>query len=172
MYGRANTLAMGYAFDGIFNNGGQVQLTNSFSYSVGYQHYWNQQWRTSLVGGQVYNMFNGDATSQLCGTAPGSQPFAGLYGSVLAVSGTVGGQTLNLNCNPNWSQSSVSTRTAWNPHPFLEIGLDLIWFHQHTAFSGSTIELAANGARPAGVYHITDQDGYAMVLRFQKNILP
>ena len=172
MYGRANTLAMGYAFDGIFNNGGQVQLTNSFSYSIGYQHYWNQQWRTSLVGGQTYNMFNGNATSQLCGTAAGSQPFAGLYGSVLAVSGTVGGQTLNLNCSPNWSQSSISTRTAWNPHPFLEIGLDLIWFHQHTAFSGSTIELAANGARPAGVYHITDQDGYAMVLRFQKNILP
>ena len=67
MYGRANTIAMGYAFDGIFNNGGQVQLTDSFSYAVGYQHYWNQQWRTSLVGGQAYNMFNGNATSQLCG---------------------------------------------------------------------------------------------------------
>ena len=83
-----------------------------------------------------------------------------------------GGQTLNLNCSPNWNQSSVSTRTAWNPHPFLEIGLDLIWFHQHTAFSGSNLLVVANGARPAGVYKINDQDGYAMVLRFQKNFLP
>jgi hypothetical protein len=46
------------------------------------------------------------------------------------------------------------------------------WFHQHAANSGSVIELAANGARPAGVYRITDQDGYMMALRFRKNILP
>jgi hypothetical protein len=172
MYGRANTLAVGYAMDGVFNNSGQIQQTDSFSFAVGYQHYWNQQWRTAVVGGQTYNMFNGNATSQLCGTAPGSQPFAGLYGSVTQTTGVVGGQVLNLNCSPNWSQSSVSTRTAWNPHPFLEIGLDLIWFHQHTAFAGSNIALGAVGARPAGVYQFTDQDGYAMVLRFQKNILP
>ena len=122
-------------------------------------------------------MFNGNATSQLCGTAPGSQPFSGplasgLFGAVTQSSGVFGGQALNLNCSPNWSQSSVSTRTAWNPHPFLEIGLDLIWFHQHTAFSGSTLAIGAQGARPAGVYTFNDQDGYAMVLRFQKNILP
>jgi hypothetical protein len=176
MYGRANTLAMGYAFDGIFNNGGQIQQTDSFSYAVGYQHYWNQQWRTAVVGGQTYNMFNGNATSQLCGTAPGSQGLnAGLYGSILQASGfspLAPGVPLNFNCSPNWSQSSVSTRTAWNPHPFLEIGLDLIWFHQHTANAGSNVLVAANGARPAGVYQFTDQDGYAMVLRFQKNILP
>ncbi len=181
MYGRANTVAMGYAFDGIFNNGGQVQLTDSFSYAVGYQHYWNQQWRTAVVGGQDYNMFNGNATSQLCGTAPGSAGFGaagagagglGLYGAITQATGVSGGRLLNLNCSPNWSQTSVSTRTAWNPHPFLEIGLDLIWFHQHTAFSGSTVALAAQGARPAGVYTFNDQDGYAMVLRFQKNILP
>jgi hypothetical protein len=172
MYGRANTLAMGYGMDGLYQNGGQVQLMDAFSFAVGYEHYWNQQWRTAVVGGQDYNMFNGNATSQLCGTAPGSQPFAGLYGSVLQTTGTVGGQTLNLNCSPNWSQTSVSTRTAWNPHPFLEIGLDLIWFHQHTMMSGSNLLLGANGARPAGVYKIDDQDGYAMVLRFQKNILP
>ena len=172
MYGRANTLAIGYAMDGIFNNGGQIQQTDSFSYSIGYQHYWNQQWRTAVVGGQAYNSFNGNATSQLCGTAPGSQPFAGLYGSVLQSSGVSNGQVLNLNCSPNWSQSSISTRTAWNPHPFLEIGLDLIYFHQHSAFSGSNLLIAATGARPGGVYNITDQDGYAMVLRFQKNILP
>ena len=28
MYGRANTLAIGYAMDGIFNNGGQIQQTD------------------------------------------------------------------------------------------------------------------------------------------------
>ncbi len=54
MYGGGNTIAMGWAADGVFNNGGQIQLTDFFSYAVGYQHYWNPQWRTSLVGGQMY----------------------------------------------------------------------------------------------------------------------
>jgi Porin subfamily len=177
MYGRANTVAMGYAFDGIFNNGGQVQLTNSASFAVGYQHYWNQQWRTSVAGGMDWNWFNSNAQSQLCGTAPGSAPVGaaggtGLFGMISATTGVVGGQTLHFNCSPNWNQASVSTRTAWNPHPFLEIGLDLIWFHQQTANAGSVVALGPQGARPAGVYTFNDQDGYAAVLRFQKNILP
>jgi hypothetical protein len=178
MYGRANTIAMGYAFDGIFNNGGQIQLTDSASFAVGYQHYWNQQWRTAVVGGADWNWFNNNAKSQLCGTAPGSVPMAGvggtgLFGAIQQVSGIgPGGIPLSLNCSPNWAQYSASTRTAWNPHPFLEIGLDLIWFHQHTAFSGSTVAIGPQGSRPAGVYTFNDQDGYAMVLRVQKNILP
>src|SRR5262245_50373574 len=171
MYGAPNTLGVGWAFDGIFNNGGQVQLTDSASYAIGYQHYWNPQWRTSVVGGQAFNWFNTEATAQICGARPGSAPLFpnGAFGQV---TGVFGGQVLNFNCSPRWSQSSISTRTAWNPHPFLEIGLDLIWFHQNTAFGGSNVVVAANGARPAGVYRITDQDGYAMVLRVQKNILP
>jgi hypothetical protein len=177
VYGRANTLAMAYAADGVFNNGGQIQLSDTASFAVGYQHYWNQQWRTSVVGGWAATWWNGQAQNQLCGRDPGSAPFAGaggtgLFGSVIATTGVISGQALSLNCNPNWSQASASTRTAWNPHPFLEIGLDLIWWRQYTANSGSVIELGPNGARPAGVYHLDDQNGYAMVLRFQKNILP
>jgi Porin subfamily len=177
MFGNPNNLAVGWAMDGIFNNGGSIQLTDSASFAVGYQHYWNPQWRTAVVGGQAYNWFNDSAKSQMCGTAAGSAPIAGLGGTGLfgnwnQVSGIAGGRLLNFNCSPNWSQSSVSTRTAWNPHPFLEIGLDLIWFHQQTAFGGSNIFIAANGARPAGVYTLNNQDGFVMVLRMQKNILP
>jgi hypothetical protein len=177
VYGSGNNLAMGYAADAVFNNGGSLQLSDTASFAVGYQHYWNQQWRTAVVGGMAFTSWNANAKSQLCGTAPGSVPVAGaggagLFGSITQVAGVSGGQALNFNCNPNWSQESVSTRTAWNPHPFLEIGLDLIWWKTNTANSGSVIALGPNGARPAGVYHIDDQNGYAMVVRFQKNILP
>jgi Porin subfamily len=175
VYGGGNTLAMGYGTDGVFNNGGQIQLTDSARFQVGYEHYWNTQWRTAVEGGQIYTIYNNNAKSQLCGTAPGSAGVGGassLYGSILQTSGTFGGVPLNFNCNPNWSQTVISTRTAWNPHPFLEIGYEVGWMHTHTANSGSVIELAANGARPAGVYQIKDQDGYYMALRFQKNILP
>jgi hypothetical protein len=161
MYGRSNTVGMGYAVDGVFTNGSQVELSQSYSYIIGYQHYWNQQWRTAVLGGQSIMTYGSTAQSMLCGTAPGSSP--ALYGSI------VGG--IN-NCNPNFSQSALSTRTAWNPHPFLEIGLDLIWFQLQTANAGSTVRLLASGARPAGFYRVENQDGYLMALRFQKTILP
>jgi hypothetical protein len=177
MYGAPNNVAIGYTADGVFNNGGQVQLTDNFSFAVGYQHYWNPQWRTAVVGGQAYTWYNANAQAQLCGNAVGSNAVAGaagtgLYGTFVAVNGVVAGQALHFNCSPNWSQSSISTRTAWNPHPFLEIGLDLIWYHMQTAYAGSLVQLTGNGARPGGIYNISNNDGYAMVLRFQKNILP
>jgi len=172
MFGRGNTFAMGYSVDGVFNNGSQIELTNAFSYAIGYQHYWNAQWRTSLVGGQTYTWYDNTAQGMLCGTAPGSASALAQQSAFVALSGLSAGVPVNFNCNPNSSQSALSTRTAWNPHPFLEIGLDLIWFHQHSANQGSVVALTAAGARPAGVYKIADQDGYAMVLRFQKNILP
>jgi hypothetical protein len=170
VYGSGNTLGMGFATDGVFNNGGQLQLSDSFNYSIGYQHYWSPQWRTAVVGGQTFIWYNSSAQAQLCGTAIGSAgaaPFAAtsLYTGIAA--GTL------TRCSPNFSQTAVSTRTAWNPHPFLEIGLDLIWYHLSTANAGAIFTQPINvGARPASIYQVANQDNYLMVLRFQKNILP
>jgi hypothetical protein len=72
MYGRSNTIGMGYALDGVFTNGSQVELSQSYNYIVGYQHYWNQQWRTAVLGGQSIMTYGSTAQSMLCGTAPGS----------------------------------------------------------------------------------------------------
>ncbi len=77
-----------------------------------------------------------------------------------------------FSCNPNFSVSTVSTRTAWNPHQTLEIGLDLIWTHLDTAFAGTAIMGSANGARPGGPYKLENQDNFLAVLRVQKNVLP
>jgi hypothetical protein len=169
VYGSGNTVSMGYNADGTFVNGSQIELTNGFNWALGYQHYWNPQWRTAVVGGQSFTWYDSAAQGMLCGTVGGAVPpgnavvGAGLNGLFL---------TNPTACNPNSSQTSVSTRTAWNPHPFLEIGLDLIWYHLNSANAGSTIALQANGARPSGLYTVANLDAYAMVLRFQKNILP
>ena len=41
----------------------------------------------------------------------------------------------------------------------------------YTAFAG-TASLAANGARPAGLYTIQDQDVLSAFFRIQRNFLP
>jgi hypothetical protein len=164
VYGSGNTVSMNYTADGVYVNGSQIELTNGFNWALAYQHYWNPQWRTAIVGGQAYTWYSQTAQSMLCGTTAGSAGFA-LYGLIPA-----GG--VITNCNPNSQQSSFSTRTAWNPHPFLEIGLDLIWYHNQTSNAGSNINLVANGGRPGGTYSVGNLDAYAAILRFQKNILP
>jgi hypothetical protein len=66
----------------------------------------------------------------------------------------------------------VGTRTQWNPHPDLDIGLEVLWTHLNTAFKG-TANLAASGAQPATVgAHIDDQDEFSVLVRFQRNFLP
>src|SRR5262249_25600690 len=126
------------------------------------------QWRTAVVGGQAFVWYDATANAMLCGTFPGTTPPGTATSPFLLA--TVGGSMTN--CNMNFSQTAVSTRTAWNPHPFLEIGLDLIWYHLGTAANGGNVLLVPNGARPGGVYTIQNLDAYMMVLRFQKNILP
>ena len=66
----------------------------------------------------------------------------------------------------------LGTRTQWNPHPDLDIGVDVLWTQLHTAYKGSNVTLGANGARPAGVYNIDDQDVVSVMFRVQRNFLP
>jgi len=163
-YGSGNTISTGLSTDGVFTTGSGVQLTESWGFAAAYQHYWNAQWRTAVVGGYTEINYNGTATAALCGTGTNAAPLTTQFPLITGVvSGT---------CNPDHAYTSVSTRTAWNPHPTLEIGLDLIWYHIDSASSGSVVTLASNGSRPADTYTIIDQDRYLTVLRVQKTVLP
>jgi hypothetical protein len=162
VYGSGNNVGVGYATDGVFANGSQIELTEAWGAVAAYQHYWSAQWRTSVIGGYAKINYNDTAKGLLCN--PNGAGGQMVFGAFDAAS--------TLNCNPNFALASVSTRTAWKPYPFLEIGLDLIWQHLETAFAGSKVVLAAQGARPAGPYTVANQDNYFMNLRFQKNILP
>jgi hypothetical protein len=182
VFGGGNTAAMGYATDGVYVNGSQIELTDSFAWSAGYQHYWNAQWRTGTLLGQSFTKYSSTAQSMLCGTAAASAAQFGFIFNTANPIGTGGfGQAGLSNCSPNFNQSTASIRTAWNPHPFLEIGLDVGWAHLSTANAGTALltpglavvqNQAFIGARPPGLYNITNVDQYFMALRFQKNILP
>ena len=75
-------------------------------------------------------------------------------------------------CDPSFSQYAVSTRTAWNPHPMLEIGLDLIYYHINSSHSG-ILNLGAVGSRPAGPSTPSrHQDRGLAIFRVQKTVLP
>ena len=77
---------------------------------------------------------------------------------------------LGNSCSPNWSFWSIGTRTQWNPVPQLDIGLDLLYTHNNTAYSGAAV-VATNGARPP-VFVIDDTDVWSAFFRWQRNFYP
>jgi len=157
VYAGGNNVALGWVTDAVFTTGSGIELTTVWSINGGYQHFWNPKWRTSLYGGYTEIDYSSTARNMFCSPAPGAPTGTALAGVT--------------NCSPNFSFWQVGTRTQWNPHPDLDIGVDVVWSHLNTAFAG-TATLAANGARPGGVYTISDQDVASVLFRIQRNFLP
>ncbi len=156
VYGGNQSAGFGWLTDGVFTTGTGVQLTSVWGINGFYQHFWNPKWRTSIHGGYTEVDYGGSATALIC-----AAPAAPSGVAMTAVS----------NCSPNFSWWELGSRTQWNPHPDLDIGVDVVWEHLNTAFGG-TATLAANGARPGGVYSISDQDEVSVYFRIQRNFLP
>jgi hypothetical protein len=175
MYGSGRSLGIGAAVDSVFGCsatlggvggvGGApgctgLELTRAWGVTAGAEHRWNPQWRTSIYGGYVDIDYSSGATGLICS---GAAPLA--FAGITAAPGTT------LNCSPDFGVWGVGTRTQWNPHPYLDIGIDVFYARLETAFAG-TATVAANGARTAGVYAIEDQERLGVFGRIQYNFLP
>ncbi|HEY4821699.1 MAG TPA: porin, partial [Xanthobacteraceae bacterium] len=161
VYGSGHSAGFGWVTDGVFAgttpaNGTAIELTTVWGINGAFQHFWTPKWRTSLYGGYIEVDYDGAATNQICGI--------GGVGGGVAMTGVT-------NCSPSFSWWQVGTRTQWNPHPDLDIGVDVLYNKLNTAFGGSAV-LAANGARSPGIYAIEDQNVLSVLFRIQRNFLP
>jgi hypothetical protein len=154
-----NVISNAYTTDGVYVTGSDIELTEAWNLQFGYEHYWNAQWRTSIYDTYAEVNYSDTAAARMCGTATNANA-------------TAMGAVTPTNCSPSFSSNNLSTRTAWNPHPTLEIGLDLIWAHFNTGFKGLGTLNASTAGLTAGPLTIDDQDRYLAVLRVQKTILP
>jgi hypothetical protein len=183
MYASGNNAGFGWVSDGVYDNNipnvgaGQtnVELTTVWGINGYVQHLWSPKWRTSLYGGYIEVDYNGAATNIINQHLP-TPPLGGLACGV-AVEGAVAppiaiGNGAGNSCSPDFSWWQLGSRTQWNPHPDLDIGVDVLWTHLNTAYKGTNATLGANGARPGGVYQIDDQDIVSVMFRIQRNFLP
>jgi hypothetical protein len=177
LYGSGNQVALGWLVDGVFRGTGtvanpftDVELTTVWNVGAVYEHLWSTRWRTSLYGGYSNVDYNGNATASICANAAGVVAGPPFNPSALAGTGT-----LFSNCDPDFSWWWIGSRTQWNPHPDIDIGVDVMYTKINTAFSG-TASLAANGARPStaasGFYSIEDQGIVSVMMRWQRNFIP
>ena len=54
---------LGWAVDGVFTTGGEIELTRVWNVIAFYEHRWNPNWRTSWFGGYVQVDYNAAATN-------------------------------------------------------------------------------------------------------------
>src|SRR4030088_2481893 len=140
VYGSGHSAGFGWVTDGVFAgttplNGQGIELNTVWGINGAFQHFWTRKWRTSLYGGYIEVDYDGAATNQICGI--------GGVGGGVAMTGVT-------NCSPSFSWWQGGTRTQWNPHPDLDIGVDVLYNKLNTAFGGLAT-LAANGARSGGL---------------------
>lgn len=187
-----SNFAAGSLQDGLFADGTKISLTTAWAAAAEYEHYWTPRLRTAVQGGFVSVNYTQEEKNYACAGAPGygtgflpnapNTPVLGLPNNSLG-SGTasktnqptnfVNGWSPNSHCNPDTSWWQMGTRTAWSPHPDLDIGVDVMWTAVNTANKGSTVNVAANsGAVPPGLYTFANEGVWSATFRVQRNFIP
>jgi hypothetical protein len=164
-------VALAWLTDGVFHTpgfvagyGGAIQQTTAWALQAGIEHRWSPVLRTSLFGGYMSIDYNGTATTLIClsgrlpmGAALPNGPFAGGTGV----------------CNPDFSFWQVGSRTVWTPVRNFDVGLEVMYSKIDTKWNGTAVLPAfAAGARPAGLYNLTDEGIWSAMIRFQRNFWP
>ena len=142
-----DSVGAGWVADGIYDNNipnfgagrTPIELTNAWSITAGYEHFWNPRWRTSLYGGYTRVWYDQNATNivnQHLPTPPAGGPACGVAveGAVMPPLAIANGQ--GNSCSPNFSFWQVGSRTQWNITRDFYMGVDVTYTHLNTAWQG------------------------------------
>ena len=128
-------MGFGWISDGVFGTGTDIELTKVWSALAFYEHIWNPHWRTAWGGGYVNVDYNGAATNLINASMPaGSVCIRGVGGAVGAFANVT--PLAGNSCSPDFSFWEAYMRTQWNPVAQLDIGLEVMYTHNNTAYQG------------------------------------
>jgi hypothetical protein len=177
-YAGSSHIAYTQTADAVYANGTQAYLSNAWSAFGGYEHFWTPKIHSTLWGGMASISWGQSAKNLICAGAPGFGISNNSLGfsvptAVGAPSGFINGWAPGSQCNPNSGLWQVGTRTIWNPHPDLDIGVDIVYSAIHTSMLGATVwnGTGANGL-PPGLYTFANEGSWSANLRLQRNFLP
>jgi len=124
-----------------------VELTKAWGFNAAYEHFWNQQWKTSAYGGYAAVRYGDRANNMLCnvgGIALGS------------------GAPVVVGCDNNWSTWWLGSRTQWNVTKDFYMGVDVLY---------SKLSTATNAvAQPVAL--TSSQDNVAIRFRVHRDFMP
>jgi hypothetical protein len=162
LFGSGNVVAVGQITDGVFVNGGSIELTTTWTAMGGFEHSWTPNLKSSFTAG--YSSVQYDAAAKAL--------YAGNVCPAGKQTGFSGG-TLPTNCDPDWQFLQGGIRTMWTVNPGFFLGVDVFYTQVWTAFQGATVSTGTTGiiigARPNGTYTLDDQHSVGAVFRAQRN---
>jgi hypothetical protein len=147
--------------DGVYNNGGSIQLTNAWEVDAWYEHYWSPLWRTSLFGAYSKIMYGGTGSALLYGGL--SNPAQNALGVLTATPGTAP--------NMDFAIAQIGTKTSWMPVKDLTFSAEVIYSRLMPSYSGTFTNGATqgvSGAAPGAIYTVGSQNifnGAVQVIR-------
>jgi hypothetical protein len=157
LFGAGNTVALGVLTDGVFVDGGQFQLTTTWTAGFGYEHFWLPNFSTTVFGTYTQARYND--------TVINSRLFCGGDGAVnqnLILAG-------NGRCDPGFNFWTIGSHTDWYPVPNFRLAVEVLYARVESAFDGQTISLSkAQGLRPSGLYTAKDQGILSIHFRAQR----
>jgi hypothetical protein len=145
LFGSGNQVALGVITDAVYVNGGQFQLTTTWTAGAGYEHFWLPNLSTTVYGTYTQVRYNDTVINSRLFCAGG------------------GATTQNLsftgaNCDPGFNFWLLGTHTDWYPVAGFRLAAEVLYTRIQTAFDGQTVSLnKAQGARPTGLYTAKDQ---------------
>jgi hypothetical protein len=150
-YRSGDSIGYGFATDGVYTTGGDVELTTAWSVGGAIEHFWTPGLRTSVYGSYLHVSHNDTAKAAICANG-------GSFG--------VGG--VGLGCNPDWGMYTIGSRTEWELVRGLTLGLDVTYTNLQTAKpSAGTVVPSGGAALPTS--NVTDQDVWGAIFRIQRN---
>jgi hypothetical protein len=171
-------IAGGFSVDGVFADTTQIAQSSAYAWAVMYEHFWTPKLHTAFQGGMDRLSWGQDGRNIICSGAPGFVRVGNSLGSGIASTtgqprGFVNGWSPNSVCNPSFGWYQVGTRTIWNPHPDIDIGVEVLYTGIQTANKGATVNVgAASGGLPPGLYTFRDEGILSGSFRLQRNFLP
>jgi len=153
LYGSGNQLAFGTVTDGVYRNGTQIELTTAWSAGGGFEYFWTRNFSSTIYGAYTEVSYND--------TVINGNWFCGA--NVTFTGAGAGG------CNPGFVMWSVGSHHDWFPLPGLRLAVDVLYTQIESEVEGTNVTLNRNGARPAGVYAVSDQGITSVIFRAQRS---
>ena len=161
------SLAAGQMTDGVYLNGGQIELTTTWTAMAGYEHSWTPNLKSSFTAGYSSVEYSDAAKA--------------MFATRVCAAGTQGisGGTMPAFCDPDWQFLQGGIRTMWTVNPGFFLGVDVFYTQVWTAFKARVRRrerqrqrndvIPIIGARPTGTYTLDDQHSVGAVFRAQRN---
>jgi len=159
LFGANNTVALGFITDGVYLNGGQFDLTTTWTAGAGYEHFWLPNVSTAVYGTYTQVRYS-DAvinSGAFCNNATTLQ-------TVIVAAGA--------RCDPGFNFWTVGMVNNWYPVAGFRLAVETLYTRIESGFDGQTITLnKTQGARPTGAYTAKDDGILSVMFRAQRNFV-